>query len=162
MIIETGRIMAVEREGVWVETIQKSACGSCKAEKGCGQRLINKWDSHTSYIWVLLEGRSSVDYQLGDEIQIGIPEEVITKNSLIAYLIPLLMLVITTAITHIQFANEAITITSGFAGLLLGGMIVRWYSWHNRHNPELQPVLVDDTKPIHFFQSDENHQHVAN
>lgn len=162
MIIETGRIVAIENTGVWVETIQKTACGSCKAEKGCGQRLINKWDGHTSYIRVLLEGRSPAGYQAGDEIQIGIPEEVIAKSSLTAYIIPLLVLVIATSIAHVQFANEAITIISGFTGLLLGGLIVRWHSWRNRHNPELQPILVDDTKPIHFYQPDENHQHVAN
>ena len=66
MILETGRIVAIEPEGVWVETIQKSACGSCKAEKGCGQSLINKWDGHTAYIWVLLEGRNPENYQLGN------------------------------------------------------------------------------------------------
>ena len=162
MIIETGRIVAIENTGVWVETIQKTACGSCKAERGCGQRLMNKWDGHTAYVWVLLEGRSPVNYQPGDEIQIGIPEDVIAKSSLIAYVIPVLALVITTSIAHAQFANEAITIISGFAGLLSGGLIVRWHSWRNRHNPELQPILVDDTKPIHFYQPDENHQHVAN
>ena len=162
MMIETGRIAAIENTGVWVQTIQTIACGSCKAEKGCGQRLINKLDGHASYIWVLLEGRNSSSYEVGDEIQIGIPEEIIAKSSLIIYVIPLLILVMNTSIAHIQFANETITIISGFAGLLLGGVIVRWHSWRNRHNPRLQPILIDDTKLIHFYQSDGNHQHVEN
>ncbi|PUA26534.1 MAG: transcriptional regulator [Cellvibrio sp. 79] len=162
MIIETGRIVAIENEGVWVETIQKNACGSCKAEKGCGQRLMNKWDGHPAYIRVLLEGRSPANYQPGDKIQIGISDDIIAKSSLIVYMIPLLGLVAATSISQLQFANEAITMSCGLAGLLLGGLIVRWHSWRNRHNSRLQPILVDDTKPIHFYQSDENHQHVAN
>lgn len=152
MILETGRIMAIETEGVWVETIQKSACGSCKAEKGCGQSLINKWDGHTTYIWVLLEGRDPSNYQLGDEIQIGIPEEVIAKGALLVYMLPLITLLIGAALAHHQFAHEGITTLSGFAGLALGGLLVRWHSWRNRLNRDLQPVLVDDRKPLYFYQ----------
>lgn len=161
MIIETGRIMSIEAGGVWVETIQKTACGSCKAEQGCGQRLLSKWDGHSSYIWVLFDGGDPADYHLGDEIQIGIPEEVIAQGSLIIYMIPILALVISTSISHIQFANEAVTILSGFAGLLLGGILVRWHSWRNRYNRGWQPVLVDDRKPLHFYQLD-GHHHAAN
>jgi sigma-E factor negative regulatory protein RseC len=157
MILETGRIVAIENQGVWVETIRKSACGSCKAEKGCGQSLINKWDGHSAYIWVLLEGRNPSSYQLGDEIQIGIPEDVIAKGALLVYIVPLITLLIATVFSHHQFAHEGITTISGLAGLLLGGLIVRWHSWHNRLNSELQPVLVDDQKPLHFYQAAEQH-----
>lgn len=157
MILETGRIVAIETEGVWVETIRKSACGSCKAEKGCGQSLINKWDGHSAYIWVLLEGRNSSSYHLGDEIQIGIPEDVIAKGALLVYIVPLITLVVATAFSHHQFGNEGITTFSGFVGLLLGGLIVRWHSWRNRLNSDLQPVLVDDRKPLHFYQAAEQH-----
>lgn len=162
MIIETGRIVSVEQEGVWVETIQKTTCGSCKAEKGCGQSLIHKWDGHTSYIWVLLEGRDPQRYRLGDEIQIGIPEEVIARGAMVVYIVPLLALVIATAVSHILFASEIITTFSGLGGLMLGGLIVRWHSWRNRYNRELQPVLVDDRKPLHFYSAKEVHSHVAN
>lgn len=162
MIIETGRIVSVESEGVWVETIQKSACGSCKAEKGCGQSLINKWDGHTSYIWVLLEGRDSQQYHLGDEIQIGVPEEVISRGAMVVYVIPLLALVSATAAAHTLFASEVITTFSGLGGLLVGGLIVRWHSWRNRYNRKLQPVLVDDRKPLRFYMTEDAHSHVAN
>lgn len=155
MILETGRIAAIETEGVWVETIRKSACGSCRAEKGCGQSLMNKWDGHSAYIWVLLEGRDPANYQLGDEIQIGIPEEVIAKGAMLVYMVPLLTLVIATVLAHHQFAHEGVTTLSGFVGLLLGGLIVRWRSWRTRLNSNLQPVLVDDRASLHFYQSAE-------
>lgn len=161
MIIESGRIVSIESEGVWVETIRKTTCGSCKAEKGCGQKLLNQWDGHTSYIWVLLDGRDSKFYQLGDEIQIGIPEEVIAKGSLLVYVVPVLLLVIATTIAHSLLANELITTLGGLTGLLVGGLIVRWHSWRNRHNRDMQPVLVDDNRPLHFSHREEPHSHVA-
>lgn len=162
MIVETGRIVSIETESVWVETVQKTACGSCKAERGCGQRLISQMDGHTSYIRVLLEGRAAESYQLGDEVRIGIPEEVIAKSSLIIYVIPIAVLVMTTSLAHMQFANEAVTMLGGLIGLLFGGGLVRWYSWRNRYNRELQPVLIDDSEPLYFYQPDEQHPHVAN
>ena len=39
-IIESGRVVAVEETGVWVETIRSSACGSCAARSGCGHRTL--------------------------------------------------------------------------------------------------------------------------
>ena len=71
MISETGRIVAIETDGLWVETIQRSTCGSCAAEKGCGQSLMARLMGHTSYLWVLLEGRDPADYRIDQEIQIG-------------------------------------------------------------------------------------------
>lgn len=157
MILETGRIVSIEAEGVWVETIQKSACGSCKAEKGCGQSLLHKWDGHSAYIWVLLDGRDPASYRVGDEIQIGIPEEVIARASLLVYLVPVISLVAATALAQNQFAHEGITSLAGFAGLIVGGLIVRWHSWRTRFDRDLQPVLVDDRKPLHFYQPIEQH-----
>lgn len=157
MIIENGRIVSVEAEGVWVETIQKSACGSCKAEKGCGHSLLSKWDGHSAYIWVLLDGRDPAQYQLGDEIQIGIPEEVVAKGSLLVYLVPIISLVIFTALAHSFFAQELVTTLAGFAGLFLGGVIVRWHSWRSRYDRDLQPLLVDDQKALRFYQPVEQH-----
>jgi len=152
MILETGRIVSIEPEGLWVETIQRSTCGTCKAEKGCGQSLMAKWAGHTSYIWVLLEGRNPADYQRGDEINIGIPEEVIAKGAMLVYMLPLVTLIIATALAHQLFANELITTLSAFGGLMLGGLIVRWRSYQTRFDRRLQPVLVDDRKPLHFFE----------
>lgn len=161
MIIESGRIVSVETDGVWVETIQKTACNSCRAEKGCGQRLINKWDGHTSYIWVLLEGRNPAQYRTGDEIKIGVPEDVIAKGAILVYLLPLLTLLLATLMAHTWVGSELFTTLSGFAGLLIGGLIVRGHSWRNRCNRELQPVLVDDRQTLNFHSS-RSHPHVEN
>ncbi len=152
MILETGRIVSIEPEGLWVETIQRSTCGSCKAEKGCGQSLIAKWSGHTSYIWVLLEGRNPANYEIGDEIKLGIPEEVIAKGAMLVYLLPLITLLAATLSAHHFFANELITTLSAFAGLIVGGLILRWHAYRTRFDSRLQPVVVDDREPLHFFE----------
>ena len=42
MLTEVGRVIAVERDGLWVETIRSSTCGSCGARKACGHGLANQ------------------------------------------------------------------------------------------------------------------------
>jgi sigma-E factor negative regulatory protein RseC len=152
MILESGRIASIEAEGVWVETIRRSTCGSCRAEKGCGQSLMAKWGGQTSYLWVLLEGRDPADYRIGDEIQIGVPEEVVAKGSMLVYLLPLVVMMTVTWLTHNVFAQELLTTLGGLIGLLLGGLVVRWYSHHIRFDRRLQPVLVDEREPLNFCE----------
>lgn len=152
MIIETGKIVSVEPDGLWVETITKTVCGSCKAEKGCGQSLMAKWAGHSSYIWVLLEGRDPANYQKGDAIQLGIPEEIVAKGSMVIYMVPLICMLVTTAVADSLFNNELLTVFSAILGLLLGGGLVRWHADKNRLNPDVQPVLIDDHRPAMFIQ----------
>lgn len=151
MILETGRIVAIEPEGVWVETMQRSSCNACRAEKGCGQSLIAKWSGHTSYIWVLLEGRNPENYSVGEEIKIGVPEEVVARGAMLVYMLPLATLLVAALVAHWLFAHELITTLSAFAGLAMGGLILRWHAYHTRFDSRLQPVLVDDNMPLHFY-----------
>lgn len=148
MIAETGRVVAIEPEGLWVETIQRSTCGTCAAEKGCGQSLMSRLTGHTSYLWVLLDGRDSSAYQLGDEIQLGVPEEVVVKGSLFVYLLPLLSMILGSGLAHHFFASEGLSVLGGVLGLVLGGLVVRWRAHQTRLDPRLQPVLMDQREPI--------------
>lgn len=148
MIAETGRIVAIEPEGLWVETIQQSTCGNCAAQKGCGQSVLAKLTGHTSYLWVLLEGRDSKDYQLGDQIQLGVPEEVVVKGSLFVYLLPLLAMILGSGLAHSAFASEGASILGGLLGLVLGGVLVRWRAHQTRFDPRLQPVLMDQRQTV--------------
>jgi sigma-E factor negative regulatory protein RseC len=151
MILETGKIVSIEPEGVWVETIQRSVCGTCKAEKGCGQSLMAKWGAQTSYIWVLLEGRNPDEFHIGDEIQIGIPEDVVVKASMLAYVMPLILMLMMTTAAHLLFNYEVLTALGALLGLVLGGFILRWHSQRSRYDTRLQPVLVDERKPLMFY-----------
>ncbi|BFM19866.1 SoxR reducing system RseC family protein [Gilvimarinus japonicus] len=148
MLLETGSVVAVEPDGLWVETIQRSTCGSCAAQKGCGQSLLAKLTGHTSYLWVSLAGRSADDYHIGDEIQLGVPEEVVANGSLFVYFLPLLTLLAATVAAHYGIGREGVTALAAIAGLLAGGALVRWRAYTTRHDSRLQPVLVDDRQVV--------------
>ena len=144
MILETGRIVAIEAQRLQVETIQRSACGSCHAQKGCGHSMLAKSGSSASFLWVLLEGRDAKTYCVGDEVNIGIPEDVIAAGSLFIYMVPLTTMIAATLIAHQKSLSEGFTAVVALAGLLIGAAIVRLRSHRTRFDSRLQPVLVDE------------------
>ena len=152
MILETGRIVAVEPQGLWMETIQRSTCGSCQAQKGCGHSALTKFGASASYLWVLLEGRDSNQYQIGNNVEIGVPEDVIAKGSLFVYMIPLISMITSTATAHHYLLNDGATAFCALCGLLLGAAIVRIGSYLIRFDSRLQPVLIDEQSAVQIIE----------
>jgi sigma-E factor negative regulatory protein RseC len=146
MLIETGRIVAVKEDCLWVETIQRSTCGSCAAEKGCGQSLIARWGGQTSHLRVLLDGRDSDLYQIDDVIEIGVPENVVAFGSLFVYLLPLVLLVAVSGLAYQLLGSEGAAAVGGLIGFSVGAGLVRWHAWLTRFDRRLQPVLQGGPK----------------
>ncbi|MES2673368.1 MAG: SoxR reducing system RseC family protein [Pseudomonadota bacterium] len=153
MILEVGLITAVEPEGLWVETIHRSTCGSCHAQKGCGQSLLAKHGASTSQLWVLLEGRNAQDYYVGDEVRIGIPEDVVATSALFIYMVPLIGMVLATILAHQQALNDGVSTLWAMGGLILGGGVARWHAYHTRFDNRLQPVLVGDLQILQLLEA---------
>ncbi|MFT5117660.1 MAG: sigma-E factor negative regulatory protein RseC, partial [Kiritimatiellia bacterium] len=88
MLEEEGRVVSIETDALWVETIQQSTCGRCAAKKGCGQSLLAKIGAKSSQLRVLIDKQDETLYQLEDSVMIGIPENVVVNGSLFVYLLP--------------------------------------------------------------------------
>ncbi len=148
MILEVGRIVAIEQRGLWVETIQQSACNSCRAQKGCGHSLVAKFGASASRIWVMLDERDNSRYSLGDEVRIGVPEDVIARGALFIYMVPLLSMLAAVFIAHLQAMSEGASLMYAVVGLAFGASVVRWRSYQTRFDSRLQPVVVDNLQPL--------------
>jgi len=143
MILETGTVVAVESDGLWVETIQKSACEACVAEKGCGQKFLSKLAGKTTSIRVLLNNQPQQKFSIGQSVTIGIPEDVIVLASLLVYLLPIFGAVAGAAIVGINGGGDLQSISGALTGLLLGGWLVRLHSQKSRNDLRYNPILVD-------------------
>jgi sigma-E factor negative regulatory protein RseC len=144
MILESGVVVAIESQGLWVETIQQSACNSCRAQKGCAHSTLAKMGASASRVWVLLDGRDSASYRLGEQVNIGVPEDVISQSALFIYTVPLATLLIASFLTYQYQANDGVSALAALFGLFCGGLIVRWRAYQTRFDRRIQPVLVDD------------------
>lgn len=145
MPTEMGRIVAVETDSVWVETIRTSTCGACSAQKGCGHGLLNRIrDGQRGLVRVLPGPFSLADCQINDEVSISLPDEVILRGSLIVYMLPLLtMLVGAVAGSRLlPWAPDPSAVLGAVVGFAAGVALVRWHAWQHRHDTRLQPILA--------------------
>ena len=150
MMIESGRVVAVEADSLWVETIRQSTCGSCAAQKGCGHGLLNRIaDGRRGYVRVLSGDIAAGDCAIDDQVRFSIPEQVILRGSLVVYIVPLLGMLLGAAL-----AAQYLTVTqdlAALAGAVLGAgggvAVVRWHAQRHREDPELQPTLIEILNP---------------
>lgn len=118
MITETGKVVAVRGNQVWVQTIRTSACQQCAARHGCGQKaLASVTGGRANRILVA----NSVAARVGDEVVIGIPEEALLGASFLAYAVPLLGLVAGSLAGHAMGGSGDLpALAGGIAGLAAG------------------------------------------
>lgn len=142
MLTEVGRVVAVEADGVWVETIRTTACDSCAAKSGCGQGTLGRalGRQNKGLIKALeSESLSAADCALDDYVEIALPEDVVLKGSAVVYLVPL-MLGLIGAVVGGDFGDAGAV--AGFAlGLAAGFTGVRWFTV-NAGKIALLPTLV--------------------
>jgi len=150
MLYESGRVVAMDADGLWVETIRQSTCGACAAQKGCGHSLINSIsDGQRSYLRVL-PGRCGVsDCSLDDQVRFSIPEEVILRGSLVVYVLPLVCMLLgaVLAVNYGQGGQDILAALGASAGFALGFALVRWHAWRHRDDVGMQPTLVEVIRP---------------
>jgi len=149
MITETGRVVAVEPDSLWVETIRQNTCGSCVAQKGCGHGLMNKLTSRNHqahHVRALVDPTDSQGYSLNDEVEIAVAEHVLVKAALFVYLAPLLAL-LAGAITASQLGlSDGFVALGAFFGFVFGLFIVRLHAWLTRNDVSQQPRVVGLTR----------------
>ncbi len=118
MIHETGTVISVSGDEAWVQTLRESACQSCKARHGCGQKaLAGLTGGQSRQIRVV----NTLHAQPGDQVTVAIEESALLKASLLVYAVPLLLMVVATSLAGIFWpGNELVAIFAAVAGLAGG------------------------------------------
>ena len=150
MIEETGKVVAVEENTLWVETIRKASCDSCAAQKGCGHSMLAKLGDGKNHVRVLNPSSDKPPFAIGDDVIIGVPEDVVVIGSMIAYLLPLICLVMFSVAGQLLLGSEGYTILFGMFGLALGFVVVRWHFLVKRDDARFQPSVIRPANDVSF------------
>ena len=144
MILETATVTAIESDALWVEAVQKSACETCTAQKGCGTAVLSKLTGRTSRLRVLKSKDTAASYRVGQQVTIAIPEDVVVLASVCAYLIPL-----GASLTGLWLMGpgDLSSVLGAILGLGIGGGLVSLYNARLRDNPRFNPVLFQADMP---------------
>lgn len=138
MITETGKVVAVKGDRVWVQTIRTSACSSCSARNGCGQRALASVSAGRAN-QVLVA--NTLGARVGDEVTVAIEESALLGASLLVYALPLLLMV-AGAVSghHFSAGHEGMAMLGAATGLVLGFLAAR--RGQSRSGGTWEPRLV--------------------
>ena len=144
MLIETGRVVAVEEGYLWIETVRQSVCGTCAAQKGCGHGLLNQVsDGRRSYLQVSSRDHPRGAFSIDDQVRIGIPESTVLRGSTILYLLPLAAMLAGAVFgAQLPGAGDLEPSLGALAGFVAGFGAVRLHALGASKNPALQPRLL--------------------
>jgi len=118
MITEQGTVIALIDDQAWVQTIRQSACDSCSARSGCGQRVLASASGGRAN-QVLVE--NTVRAGVGDEVTIGIDEQALLAASLVVYAVPLALMVLASILGHqVSGGSDLWAMVGAGAGLAVG------------------------------------------
>lgn len=137
MIHETGTVISVSGDEAWVQTLRESACQSCKARQGCGQKALAGLSSGQSR---QIRVTNTLQARPGDRVTVAIEESALLKASLLVYAVPLLMMVVATALADMALpGHDLVAMAAAVSGLAGGMLLARWYSRSGR--ARWQPVM---------------------
>lgn len=141
MIEERAVVVAVGDGHAWLEIQRRSACGSCNASEGCGTAALAKvWDGRRSRVRVICRW----PLRVGDEVLVGLADGALLRGALLAYLLPLALLLAGALLGEAVFAGagEEPVVFLGAVGFALGLMGVRILSRHWQQDARYQPVVL--------------------
>lgn len=141
MIQEAGKVVDIDSQGVWVETVRQSACSSCAARNGCGQKLLASVGQGKRFIFKV-NNPDNLSVSADDNVLIGIEEGSFLKATLFMYAAPLLMLFVGALLAEILGLSEGYMIFVSFAFLILGFVFVRFGSHSLFSSCKYQPTLM--------------------
>lgn len=152
MLTETARVVAVDSDAVWVETLRQTSCGSCAARSGCGHGMLNTARSGASrgLIKALLPSDKSLTVSLHDTVVLSMPERGFLRAAWMLYAMPLLLTVaaalaadqLWTSPSMSQGSTDLRVTLAAALGLGVGLLLLRVLSDRISRDPDVQPRIT--------------------
>lgn len=143
MAEESGRVVAVDEDVVWVETLRKAGCGRCDEPGGCGNPggdgvLLQRLRDRVGHVRAL--NRTGVTLSVGDVVRVGVPADAILGAAWRLYVLPLLMMLAGALIGNVLAPGDVGALAGAAGGLAAAFAGLRLLA---RHSPlPQQPVVL--------------------
>ena len=141
MIEESAQVIRTEGDLAWVSVNRRSACASCSASKGCGQKRILDW-LPSKQIEVQVANPQRLPLKPGQSVTLGLAEGALVRASLLLYMMPLLGLILFTLLTNFLDLSELFQILAAMLGLIMGFVATRVISLRELALGAYEPVLI--------------------
>ncbi|MFI0398806.1 MAG: SoxR reducing system RseC family protein [Thiolinea sp.] len=148
MIEQTARVVSTQYGHAWVLPLSSTACNSCatKTDTGCSNAFsfLNSSKAKCEPIYV----QNPLHAKPGEEVVIGTQGNTLVIYSVLAYLLPLVSLLVFAVLGSqvfqaLQLPQEAGSILAGIAGLFSGFKLANWLAAQmSQSNETMHPVIL--------------------
>jgi sigma-E factor negative regulatory protein RseC len=149
-MIEREVQVIAEKDGfVLIEAQRESACGHCDVSHGCGTSLLGRWMNKSNRISM----PDSLGLHAGDHAVIGIDEKGIVVASSLAYMLPLICMLIVALVAQNYIHSQGLLVLVSLTGLMGGLFVARSFTPGNKSivllrktesNPKLISIEVQE------------------
>jgi sigma-E factor negative regulatory protein RseC len=115
MLEEIGTVVEVTGSYAVIETQQRSACGQCSVS--CGTSVLAGLFKNRRQRVRL---RNHPGLRVGDRAVIGINESVLVSTAVMAYMLPLVLMILAAALSHGMGFGDGVDFLASMSGLLIG------------------------------------------
>ncbi len=155
MIEEQAVVIAIDsgpvgnRPLVTLEISRQTPCGICGQTRGCGNSLWGKIFAHKSSAFIV---DNSINAQLGDNVIVGMDEQVILKSALLMYALPLATMMLgvllgSAIISKNPNQADLHAVIGAVAGLALGFFWVKGHTASTKYNLQNSPIILRLANP---------------
>jgi sigma-E factor negative regulatory protein RseC len=152
VLTETGKVVAIDDDAVWVETLRQSTCGSCTARAGCGHGMVNSALEAKSrgVVRALLPAGGGEPLSLHDTVLISLPEQTFLRSAALLYALPLLAMLAAALVADHLYGDAGLSaagadlrvVLGAVLGLSAGLLALRVLSRRSAANPMLNPRVT--------------------
>ncbi|WP_318493992.1 SoxR reducing system RseC family protein [Photobacterium leiognathi] len=137
-------VTAVDKGAVTVSCQQQTSCGHCASRESCGTGIVSKAiPGRVHDIKIMTKSPLTI----GQVVEIGLSERRMLSSALLVYMLPLLFLVLGSALGQWVFidlagSNELGVIGSAAIATTVGLLIARYYAKRLEGNSAYKPTLI--------------------
>jgi sigma-E factor negative regulatory protein RseC len=144
LITETGRVLEVEGDWAWVACRRQVECARCAEGRGCGGGVLGRLLGDRLH--KVRAATGSVAVAAGDQVLIGLGEDVVMRAAAVVYLVPLLAaLAGALAAWQVGGGGDLVAVLGAGAGFVLGLGWARRYSRGRAGDGAFHPVILRRT-----------------
>ncbi len=136
-LFSNGVVERVDGQQAWISTEDTSSCSGCQSKGGCGTGTLSKLFSPSASRLIQIEHELSL--QVGDKVLLSIDKSHLLKHSMMAYGLPLMMLLLGAWLGLWLFQSDLVSSILGLMSLGLGWLFTKYT--YQPVLPKLEKIL---------------------
>jgi sigma-E factor negative regulatory protein RseC len=136
---EAATVVAKQGNVYTLQCQRQNSCGSCASKAGCGTSALTQYMGNKP---IIFEIEDNTDYQPGEMVELGLPEQTLLKGGFLIYLLPLIVFIVGMAAIEQIFDSARGYNYLAFVLMAISFYWVRHISKTSLNQDKYKPVII--------------------